>query len=228
MDSPAITDEEGEAVKMRDDEFVVMSSYDTHFCYVVRSHKDIKEERVHSPYFTFGSYKWRLLIFPRGNKPNTPFISVFLDCGGPAVDSTPPPEGWRRHARFSLSVVHPSSAIYSAAVQHDARKPHTNFCDLLDVFPTVQRQHVAKHLIKKKTSHTFTRFCNDWGFPELAHHAKLTPGHFCDDKCNVVILAHVRLEDRFPEESSIPDNISLPDNNYAFMENIDTYSDYSD
>ena len=170
----------------------------TQFCYVLRSYYSIKDKRVYSPYYVFGSYKWRFLIFPRGNKQNSPFMSVFLECGGPVVDTSPPADGWRRPTKFSLGIVHPSSPIYSAALQHDSRYPNTIFCDFNDNSTTPQPQHVVENKIRKDTSHTFNETQNDWGFPEFAPHVKLNPNHLCDEDYNIVLMARICYEN--PEQ----------------------------
>jgi ubiquitin carboxyl-terminal hydrolase 7 len=49
--------------------------------------------------FVVGGYKWRVLVFPRGN--NTDYLSMYLDV----ADSHLLPPGWSRYAQFSLAVV---------------------------------------------------------------------------------------------------------------------------
>ncbi|KAI3795095.1 hypothetical protein L1987_37740 [Smallanthus sonchifolius] len=49
--------------------------------------------------FVVGGYKWRVLIFPKGN--NMDHLSMYLD----AADSSSLPYGWSRYAQFSLAVV---------------------------------------------------------------------------------------------------------------------------
>jgi len=49
--------------------------------------------------FVVGGYKWRVLVFPRGN--NTDHLSMYLDV----ADSHLLPPGWSRYAQFSLAVV---------------------------------------------------------------------------------------------------------------------------
>jgi len=49
--------------------------------------------------FVVGGYKWRVLVFPRGN--NGDHLSMYLDV----ADSHLLPPGWSRYAQFSLAVV---------------------------------------------------------------------------------------------------------------------------
>ncbi|CDF40331.1 unnamed protein product [Chondrus crispus] len=110
----------------------------THFVYVLRRYKTIQEIKVHSPWHVFDGYKWRLLIFPRGNQPNSHELSVYLECGGPVNRSEQPhyahqnakgpngkeaamtpmtPVTWSRPAKFSLLLLHPSSPIAKKSVR---------------------------------------------------------------------------------------------------------------
>ncbi|XP_024159747.1 uncharacterized protein LOC112167024 isoform X2 [Rosa chinensis] len=53
----------------------------------------------YSEVFIIGDFKWRILIYPRGN--NTNHLSVYLEV----PDSSELPYGWSRYARFSLTMV---------------------------------------------------------------------------------------------------------------------------
>ncbi|XP_058743179.1 ubiquitin C-terminal hydrolase 13-like isoform X6 [Vicia villosa] len=56
-------------------------------------------KKLYSDIFVAGSFKWRVLIFPKGN--NVDYLSMYLDV----ADSTSLPYGWSRYAQFSLAVV---------------------------------------------------------------------------------------------------------------------------
>lgn len=66
-----------------------------------------------------GGYKWRFLIFPRGNQTKT-HLSLYLECGGPVQNLRDP---WAAHifsqsAKFSLQCIHqedPSKSIVKNA-----------------------------------------------------------------------------------------------------------------
>ncbi|KAH0756501.1 hypothetical protein KY290_026771 [Solanum tuberosum] len=55
--------------------------------------------KKYSDVFDIGGYKWRILIFPKGN--NVDYLSMYLDV----ADAATLPTGWSRHAKFSLAVV---------------------------------------------------------------------------------------------------------------------------
>ncbi|XP_057422809.1 ubiquitin C-terminal hydrolase 13-like isoform X2 [Lotus japonicus] len=56
-------------------------------------------KKLYSEDFYVGGYRWRILIFPKGN--NVDQLSLYLD----ATDSATLPYGWSRYAQFSLTVV---------------------------------------------------------------------------------------------------------------------------
>uniref|UniRef100_A0A0V0H703 Putative ovule protein n=1 Tax=Solanum chacoense TaxID=4108 RepID=A0A0V0H703_SOLCH len=55
--------------------------------------------KKYSDVFDIGGYKWRILIFPKGN--DVDYLSMYLDV----ADAATLPTGWSRHAKFSLAVV---------------------------------------------------------------------------------------------------------------------------
>ncbi|GER44811.1 ubiquitin carboxyl-terminal hydrolase, partial [Striga asiatica] len=61
----------------------------------------------YSDVFVVGGYKWRVLIFPKGN--NVDHLSMYLDV----ADSATLPYGWNRFAQFSLAVVNQVYTNYS-------------------------------------------------------------------------------------------------------------------
>lgn len=74
------------------------------FTWKIDNFSSLNEEGHYSEIFVVGEYKWRVLIFPRGNKSrgnNCDSLSVYLDV----ADSTTAPYGWRRNAYFCLAVV---------------------------------------------------------------------------------------------------------------------------
>ncbi|KAL8029537.1 hypothetical protein ABFX02_14G230900 [Erythranthe guttata] len=64
-------------------------------------------KKLYSGVFDLGEYKWRILIFPKGN--NAEFLSMYLDV----ADSASLPYGWTRYAHFSLTVVNQVHSKYS-------------------------------------------------------------------------------------------------------------------
>ncbi|XP_057431971.1 ubiquitin C-terminal hydrolase 12-like isoform X3 [Lotus japonicus] len=59
----------------------------------------LNTKKLYSEIFVVGGYKWRVLIFPKGN--NVDYLSMYLDV----ADSASLPYGWSRYAQFSLAVV---------------------------------------------------------------------------------------------------------------------------
>lgn len=131
---------------------------DTEFSYVLRKYNTIQEQKVYSPWHHFGYFRWRLLIFPKGNQSSSHDLSVYLECGGPSNLPTPSeraahalpnhhqisPNGkeaaiaagpsipWSRPAKFSLHLVHPNSpdARYAMARDADLADHDHNLFDL--------------------------------------------------------------------------------------------------
>ncbi|KAJ1435770.1 TRAF-like [Sesbania bispinosa] len=62
-------------------------------------------EKVYSSSFCVGGYKWRILLFPKGN--DVDYLSMYLDV----TDSETMPHGWSRPAQFSLAVVNQICSI---------------------------------------------------------------------------------------------------------------------
>lgn len=62
------------------------------FTYELKNWWRTQDNRVHSPWHCFGHFKWRLLIFPRGNQVESD-ISVYLECGGVAESPNVSPAG---------------------------------------------------------------------------------------------------------------------------------------
>ncbi|RDX69528.1 Ubiquitin carboxyl-terminal hydrolase 13, partial [Mucuna pruriens] len=92
-------------------------------------------KKVYSDDFFVGGYKWRILIFPKGN--NVDHLSVYLDV----ADSTMLPHGWSKFAQFSLTVVNQFHNQYSirkeSQHQFNARESDwgfTNFMPLGELY----------------------------------------------------------------------------------------------
>ncbi|KAI5310982.1 hypothetical protein L3X38_026271 [Prunus dulcis] len=61
--------------------------------------QQLKNQKLYSEVFLIGDWKWRILIFPKGN--NVKQLSVYLEV----VDASDLPFLWTRYAEFSLTVV---------------------------------------------------------------------------------------------------------------------------
>jgi len=69
------------------------------FTWAIENFSRVNAKKLYSEIFVVGGYKWRILIFPKGN--NVDYLSMYLDV----ADSSMLPYGWSRYAQFSLSVV---------------------------------------------------------------------------------------------------------------------------
>ncbi|KAF8395507.1 hypothetical protein HHK36_019455 [Tetracentron sinense] len=69
------------------------------FTWTIENFSRLNIKKHYSDVFFVGGYKWRILIFPKGN--NVGHLSMYLDV----ADSANLPYGWIRYAQFSLAVV---------------------------------------------------------------------------------------------------------------------------
>ncbi|KAI3696827.1 hypothetical protein L6452_29403 [Arctium lappa] len=69
------------------------------FTWAIENFSRQNNKKLYSDTFVVGGYKWRVLVFPKGN--NVEHLSMYLDV----ADSTTLPYGWSRYAQFSLAVV---------------------------------------------------------------------------------------------------------------------------
>lgn len=105
------------------------------FTWTIENFSRLNTKKHYSDAFVVGGYKWRILIFPKGN--NVDYLSMYLDV----VDSSNLPYGWSRYAAFSLLVVNQAHHKYSIRkeTQHqfNARESDwgfTSFMPLSDVY----------------------------------------------------------------------------------------------
>ncbi|VVA28337.1 PREDICTED: ubiquitin [Prunus dulcis] len=77
------------------------------FTWTIESFSRLNTKKLYSDIFLVGGYKWRILIFPKGN--NVDHLSMYLDV----ADSGTLPYGWSRYAQFSLSIVNQIHSKYS-------------------------------------------------------------------------------------------------------------------
>ncbi|KAK9283434.1 hypothetical protein L1049_011676 [Liquidambar formosana] len=69
------------------------------FTWTIENFTRLNAKKLYSDVFYVGGYKWRVLIFPKGN--NVDHLSMYLDV----ADSATLPYGWSRYAQFSLAVI---------------------------------------------------------------------------------------------------------------------------
>ncbi|CAA0824349.1 Ubiquitin carboxyl-terminal hydrolase 13 [Striga hermonthica] len=79
----------------------------TKFSWAIENFSRLNTKKLYSEIFELGEYKWRILIFPKGN--NVEHLSMYLDV----ADSASLPNGWSRYAQFSLAVVNQVHVKYS-------------------------------------------------------------------------------------------------------------------
>ncbi|OIW16247.1 hypothetical protein TanjilG_18962 [Lupinus angustifolius] len=77
------------------------------FTWRIDNFSRMNTKKLYSEIFVVGGYKWRVLIFPKGN--NVDYLSMYLDV----ADSTSLPYGWSRYAQFSLAIVNQIQNKYS-------------------------------------------------------------------------------------------------------------------
>lgn len=89
----------------------------------------IRDKRWHSEAFSVGGYKWRLLMFPKGN--GCEHLSVYLDV----ADADALSVGWTRAANFSLTVLSDHDAKFNVRKEtshtFNAREPDWGFTQFL-------------------------------------------------------------------------------------------------
>ncbi|MBA0660596.1 hypothetical protein Goklo_012585, partial [Gossypium klotzschianum] len=105
------------------------------FTWTIENFSRLNTKKHYSDIFVVGGYKWRILIFPKGN--NVDHLSMYLDV----ADSSALPYGWSRYAQFSLAVVNQIHHKYSIRkdTQHqfNARESDwgfTSFMPLSDLY----------------------------------------------------------------------------------------------
>ncbi|XP_011626363.1 ubiquitin carboxyl-terminal hydrolase 13 isoform X1 [Amborella trichopoda] len=105
------------------------------FTWTIENFSRLNSKKHYSDIFVVGGYKWRVLIFPKGN--NVDHLSMYLDV----ADSATLPYGWSRYAQFCLSVVNQLNSKYTIRkdTQHqfNARESDwgfTSFMPLSDLY----------------------------------------------------------------------------------------------
>nr|CAB3478443.1 unnamed protein product [Digitaria exilis] len=128
--------------------------------------------KYYSDDFMVGGYKWRVLVFPRGN--NTDQLSMYLDV----ADANFLPIGWSRYAQFSLAVINQLDSKMSLR----KAKPIVLF-DFLSFF------------FSTEATHHFNARESDWGFTSFMPLMDLfdsSKGYVVNDKCIIEAEVVVR------------------------------------
>lgn len=105
------------------------------FTWTIENFSRLNVRKHYSEIFFAGGFKWRILIFPKGN--NVDHLSMYLDV----ADSATLPYGWSRYAQFSLSVVNQLHPKYTCRkdTQHQFNSREsdwgfTSFMPLSDLY----------------------------------------------------------------------------------------------
>ncbi|XP_048426482.1 ubiquitin C-terminal hydrolase 12-like isoform X2 [Pyrus x bretschneideri] len=105
------------------------------FTWTIENFTRLNIKKHYSDMFVVGGYKWRILIFPMGNKVD--YLSMYLDV----ADSGTLPYGWSTYAHFSLAVVNQIHTKYSIRKdtlhQFNARESDwgfTSFMPLVELY----------------------------------------------------------------------------------------------
>ncbi|KAK3228593.1 hypothetical protein Dsin_000474 [Dipteronia sinensis] len=77
------------------------------FTWTIENFSRLNTKKLYSDFFFVGGYKWRILIFPKGN--NVDHLSMYLDV----ADAATLPNGWSRFAQFSLAVINQIHSKFS-------------------------------------------------------------------------------------------------------------------
>ncbi|PON82556.1 E3 ubiquitin-protein ligase SIN-like [Trema orientale] len=85
------------------------------FTWAICKFSRLSVKKIYSDIFYVGGYKWRILVFPKGNKVDD--LSAYLVF----ADSVTLPHGWSRYALFSLSVINhfDSNATIIKELEHE-------------------------------------------------------------------------------------------------------------
>ncbi|XP_050133796.1 MATH domain and coiled-coil domain-containing protein At3g58270-like [Malus sylvestris] len=77
------------------------------FTWTIENVSKLKTQKLYSEVFLVGDWKWRILVFPKGN--NVKQLSLYLEV----VDASDLPFLWTRYAQFSFTVVNQRSSNMS-------------------------------------------------------------------------------------------------------------------
>ncbi|KAL9242538.1 hypothetical protein vseg_016528 [Gypsophila vaccaria] len=134
------------------------------FTWTIENFTRINLKKHYSEAFAVGGYKWRILIFPKGN--NVDYLSMYLDV----ADSQALPYGWSRYAAFSLCVVNQLHQKYSIRkeTQHqfNARESDwgfTSFMPLSELYDP-SRGYLANDTVVVEAEVAVRRVMDYWAY----------------------------------------------------------------
>ncbi|XWS73787.1 hypothetical protein CRYUN_Cryun02cG0159400 [Craigia yunnanensis] len=134
------------------------------FTWRIENFSRLNTKKHYSEVFVVGGYKWRILIFPKGN--NVDHLSMYLDV----AESASLPYGWSRYAQFSLAVVNQIHNKYSIRkdTQHqfNARESDwgfTSFMPLGELYDPC-RGYLMNDTLFIEAEVVFRRIVNYWAY----------------------------------------------------------------
>lgn len=135
-------------------------------------------ESVWSPWVNYDGFKWRLLMFPRGNRSKQPELSMYLKCGGPCRGGeSEKDKKWNKYIHITFIVVHSPKAV-----------------GMEDIKKGRHLDSSVNTMVIKETKHNFTAEVDDWGFQESLPFKKLKL-HMMSPQCkhmNVIIQVKIQ------------------------------------
>ncbi|XP_022747706.1 ubiquitin carboxyl-terminal hydrolase 12-like isoform X3 [Durio zibethinus] len=134
------------------------------FTWTIENFSRLITKKHYSDIFVVGGYKWRILIFPRGN--NVDHLSMYLDV----ADSTTLPYGWSRYAQFSLAVINQIHHKYlirkDTQHQFNARESDwgfTSFMPLSDLYDP-SRGHLVNDTVVVEAEVVVHKILDYWSY----------------------------------------------------------------
>lgn len=101
----------------------------TRFKWKIENFSKLNAGKHYSDVFFVGCYRWRVLIFPKGNTVN--HLSVYLNVADSAIF----PDGWSTFAKFKIAVISQLNSKFNVTkyTQHEFNKRENDggFTDFL-------------------------------------------------------------------------------------------------
>lgn len=181
--------------------------FETTFSYIIPFGKlnETSANRIYSPWHVVAGFKWRLLIFPRGNnfyeEDDFQHVSIYLDCGGPHTDDTPPdPDDdsewesfWRRPASFDLTLLCPSSTSTAVERSPGIQALASSDADTIALDSDDEDDGTINDIVKH-ASHVFCKGASDWGFSMFALTDRMCPGKYAEPNGDVTVMVKISFQ----------------------------------
>ncbi|KAK6929003.1 Ubiquitin carboxyl-terminal hydrolase 7, ICP0-binding domain, partial [Dillenia turbinata] len=153
------------------------------FTWTIENFSRLNAKKLYSEVFVVGGYKWRVLVFPKGN--NVDHLSMYLDV----ADSATLPYGWSRYAQFSLAVINQVHNRFTIRKESKSSVPGIFvYFGIYNVGSKIAHQN-------EDTQHQFNVRESDWGFTSFMPLGELydpSRGYLVNDTCIVEADVAVR------------------------------------